>query len=147
MLRGLELSCYLLASFSFPVVVQASPVETNVVDQQLDKLGIEDVKQFWDGLVTKYGGYLPESQKGSFMEFVKEKRNFYKRVDARFIKVLISRTCCKWETTRNAHYAHNFSALLQSLQSAFSKSSVSKIADAVVYMVLIIFALNSFMSS
>ncbi len=37
-----------------------------------------------------------------------------------------------------------FSALLQSLQSAFSKSSVSKIADAVVYMVLIIFALNSF---
>ena len=39
-----------------------------------------------------------------------------------------------------------FSALLQSLQSAFSKSSVSKIADAVVYMVLIIFALNSFMS-
>ena len=53
---------------------QASPVETNVVDQQLDKLGIEDVKQFWDGLVTKYGGYLPESQKGSFMEFVKEKR-------------------------------------------------------------------------
>ena len=37
-----------------------------------------------------------------------------------------------------------FSALLQSLQSAFSKSSLSKIADAVVYMVLIIFALNSF---
>ena len=62
-------ACFLF--FSLPVVVQASPVETNVVDQQLDKLGIEDVKQFWDGLVTKYGGYLPESQKGSFMEFVK----------------------------------------------------------------------------
>ncbi len=54
-------ACFLF--FSLPVVVQASPVETNVVDQQLDKLGIEDVKQFWDGLVTKYGGYLPESQK------------------------------------------------------------------------------------
>ena len=53
----------LFACFLLPVVVQASPVETNVVDQQLDKLGIEDVKQFWDGLVTKYGGYLPESQK------------------------------------------------------------------------------------
>ena len=66
-------ACFLF--FSLPVVVQASPVETNVVDQQLDKLGIEDVKQFWDGLVTKYGGYLPESQKGSFMEFVKEKKN------------------------------------------------------------------------
>ena len=81
-------ACFLF--FSLPVVVQASPVETNVVDQQLDKLGIEDVKQFWDGLVTKYGGYLPESQKGSFMEFVKEKRILSKRVDDRVIKIFIS---------------------------------------------------------
>lgn len=61
---GAKLLCACFLFFSLPVVVQASPVETNVVDQQLDKLGIEDVKQFWDGLVTKYGGYLPESQKG-----------------------------------------------------------------------------------
>ena len=74
------------------------------------------------------------------------KRILYKRVDDRFIKIFVSRACCKRKATWNAHYAHNFSALLQSLQSAFSKSSVSKIADAVVYMVLIIFALNSFMS-
>ena len=42
-------ACFLF--FSLPIVVQASPIETSVVDQQLDKLGIEDVKQFWDGLV------------------------------------------------------------------------------------------------
>ncbi|AIM13585.1 stage III sporulation protein AE [Bacillus anthracis] len=136
-------ACFLF--FSLPVVVQASPVETNVVDQQLDKLGIEDVKQFWDGLVTKYGGYLPESQKGSFMEFVKgEKEISIKEWMLGLLKYLFHELVANGKLLGTLIMLTIFSALLQSLQSAFSKSSVSKIADAVVYMVLIIFALNSF---
>lgn len=136
-------ACFLF--FSLPVVVQASPVETNVVDQQLDKLGIEDVKQFWDGLVTKYGGYLPESQKGSFMEFVKgEKEISIKEWMIGLLKYLFHELVANGKLLGTLIMLTIFSALLQSLQSAFSKSSVSKIADAVVYMVLIIFALNSF---
>lgn len=136
-------ACFLF--FSLPVVVQASPVETNVVDQQLEKLGIEDVKQFWDGLVTKYGGYLPESQKGSFMEFVKGEKEFsIKEWMIGLLKYLFHELVANGKLLGTLIMLTIFSALLQSLQSAFSKSSVSKIADAVVYMVLIIFALNSF---
>ncbi|WP_243524321.1 stage III sporulation protein AE [Bacillus pseudomycoides] len=136
-------ACFLF--FSLPIVVQASPVEENVVDQQLDKLGIEDVKQFWDGLVTKYGGYLPESQKGSFMEFVKGEKEFsIKEWMMGLLKYLFHELVANGKLLGTLIMLTIFSALLQSLQSAFSKSSVSKIADAVVYMVLIIFALNSF---
>ncbi|PFA24284.1 MULTISPECIES: stage III sporulation protein AE [Bacillus cereus group] len=136
-------ACFLF--FSLPIVVQASPVEQSVVDQQLDKLGIEDVKQFWDGLVTKYGGYLPESQKGSFMEFVKgEKEISIKEWMMGLLKYLFHELVANGKLLGTLIMLTIFSALLQSLQSAFSKSSVSKIADAVVYMVLIIFALNSF---
>ncbi|MBJ8068405.1 stage III sporulation protein AE [Bacillus cereus] len=136
-------TCFLF--FSLPIVVQASPIETNVVDQQLDKLGIEDVKQFWDGLVTKYGGYLPESQKGSFMEFVKGEKEFsIKEWMIGLLKYLFHELVANGKLLGTLIMLTIFSALLQSLQSAFSKSSVSKIADAVVYMVLIIFALNSF---
>ncbi|PEC23449.1 stage III sporulation protein AE [Bacillus cereus] len=136
-------ACFLF--FSLPVVVQASPVETNVVDQQLDKLGIEDVKQFWDGLVTKYGGYLPESQKGSFMEFVKGEKEFsIKEWMLGLLKYLFHELVANGKLLGTLIMLTIFSALLQSLQSSFSKSSVSKIADAVVYMVLIILALNSF---
>ncbi|MED0966453.1 stage III sporulation protein AE [Bacillus paramycoides] len=136
-------ACFLF--FSLPIVVQASPVETNVVDQQLDKLGIEDVKQFWDGLVTKYGGYLPESQKGSFMEFVKGEKEFsIKEWMIGLLKYLFHELVANGKLLGTLIMLTIFSALLQSLQSSFSKSSVSKIADAVVYMVLIIFALNSF---
>ncbi|WP_433770703.1 stage III sporulation protein AE [Bacillus wiedmannii] len=136
-------ACFLF--FSLPVVVQASPVETSVVDQQLDKLGIEDVQQFWDGLVTKYGGYLPESQKGSFMEFVKGEKEFsIKEWMIGLLKYLFHELVANGKLLGTLIMLTIFSALLQSLQSAFSKSSVSKIADAVVYMVLVIFALNSF---
>ncbi|EEL86239.1 stage III sporulation protein AE [Bacillus cereus] len=136
-------ACFLF--FSLPIVVQASPIETNVMDQQLDKLGIEDVKQFWDGLVTKYGGYLPESQKGSFMEFVKGEKEFsIKEWMLGLLKYLFHELVANGKLLGTLIMLTIFSALLQSLQSAFSKSSVSKIADAVVYMVLIIFALNSF---
>ncbi|KFN04390.1 stage III sporulation protein AE [Bacillus clarus] len=136
-------ACFLF--FSLPIVVQASPIETNVVDQQLDKLGIEDVKQFWDGIVTKYGGYLPESQKGSFMEFVKGEKEFsIKEWMIGLLKYLFHELVANGKLLGTLIMLTIFSALLQSLQSAFSKSSVSKIADAVVYMVLIIFALNSF---
>ncbi|EJQ48888.1 stage III sporulation protein AE [Bacillus cereus BAG6X1-2] len=136
-------ACFLF--FSLPIVVQASPIETNVVDQQLDKLGIEDVKQFWDGLVTKYGGYLPESQKGSFMEFAKGEKEFsIKEWMIGLLKYLFHELVANGKLLGTLIMLTIFSALLQSLQSSFSKSSVSKIADAVVYMVLIIFALNSF---
>jgi len=136
-------ACFLF--FSLPIVVQASPIETNVMDQQLDKLGIEDVKQFWDGLVTKYGGYLPESQKGSFMEFVKGEKEFsIKEWMLGLLKYLFHELVANGKLLGTLIMLTIFSALLQSLQSAFSKSSVSKIADAVVYMVLNIFALNSF---
>ncbi len=48
-------------------------------------------------------------KKGSFMEFVKgEKEISIKEWMLGLLKVLISRACCKWETTWNAHYAHNF---------------------------------------
>ncbi|ABS23115.1 stage III sporulation protein AE [Bacillus cytotoxicus] len=136
-------ACFLF--FSLPIVVQASPIEQNVVDQQLDKLGIEDVKQFWDGLITKYDGYLPESQKGSFMEFVKGEKEFsIKEWMIGLLKYLFHELVANGKLLGTLIMLTIFSALLQSLQSAFAKSSISKIADAVVYMVLIIFALNSF---
>ncbi|MGF9963105.1 stage III sporulation protein AE [Bacillus rhizoplanae] len=131
--------------FSLPIIVQASPLEQNVVDEQLGKLGIEDVKKYWDDLVAKYGGYLPESQKGSFMEFVKGEKNFsIKEWIIGLLKYLFHELVANGKLLGTLIMLTIFSALLQSLQSAFEKSSVGKIADAVVYMVLIVFALNSF---
>ncbi|ENQ3080997.1 stage III sporulation protein AE [Bacillus cereus] len=142
---GIKLLFAFFLFFSFPIIVQASLVEQNVVDEQLGKLGIEDVKKYWDDLVAKYGGYLPESQKGSFMEFVKGEKEFsIKEWMIGLLKYLFHELVANGKLLGTLIMLTIFSALLQSLQSAFAKSSVGKIADAVVYMVLIVFALNSF---
>ncbi|MCP1125107.1 stage III sporulation protein AE [Bacillus sp. AFS018417] len=142
---GIKLLFAFFLFFSLPIIVQASPLEQNVVDEQLGKLGIEDVKKYWDDLVVKYGGYLPESQKGSFMEFVKGEKNFsIKEWMIGLLKYLFHELLANGKLLGTLIMLTIFSALLQSLQSAFEKSSIGKIADAVVYMVLIVFALNSF---
>lgn len=142
---GMKLLFAFFLFFSFPIIVQASPPAQNVVDEQLGKLGIEDVKKYWDDLVAKYGGYLPESQKGSFMEFVKGEKEFsIKEWMIGLLKYLFHELVANGKLLGTLIMLTIFSALLQSLQSAFAKSSVGKIADAVVYMVLIVFALNSF---
>lgn len=142
---GIKLLSAFFLFFSLPIIVQASPLEQNVVDEQLGKLGIEDVKKYWDDLVVKYGGYLPESQKGSFMEFVKGEKNFsIEEWMVGLLKYLFHELLANGKLLGTLIMLTIFSALLQSLQSAFDKSSVGKIADAVVYMVLIVFALNSF---
>jgi len=142
---GMKLLFAFFLFFSLPIIVQASPPEHNVIDEQLGQLGIEDVKKYWDDLVAKYGGYLPESQKGSFMEFVKGEKEFsIKEWMIGLLKYLFHELVSNGKLLGTLIMLTIFSALLQSLQSAFAKSSVGKIADAVVYMVLIVFALNSF---
>ena len=123
MLRRFGAKRYLLASFSFFTGCCTSfSCRNKRRCQQLDKLGIEDVKQFWDGLVTKYGGYLPESQKGSFMEFVKGEKEFsLKEWMIGLLKYLFHELAANGKLLSTLIMLTIFSALLQSLQSAFQK--------------------------
>jgi stage III sporulation protein AE len=51
-------------------------MQTELVQAQIDRLGVDELKQYWDDIVTEYGGFLPESQKGSFMDFVSGDKKF-----------------------------------------------------------------------
>lgn len=112
---------------------------------QLEELNIDELKQFWDDITTKYDGYLPESQKGSLYDFINGEKKFSLNgwfkgimnfafhefiVNGKLLGSLILLTI--------------FSMFLQALQNSFEKSTVSKVAYSIVFMVLIIIALNSF---
>lgn len=72
------LAFLLLLFFFFPNNVQASQSapQEEIVDEQIDQLDIDEVKQFWDDILTQYGGFLPESQKGSLVDFLKGDKEF-----------------------------------------------------------------------
>lgn len=131
--------------FSCPFFVQAAPNPEEIMNDQLDRLGMDEVKQYWDQIVEEYGGFLPESQKGSFMEFVKGEKKFSLNEWLHgLIKYLFHEFLANGKLLGTLVLLTIFSIFLQTLQNAFEQSAVSKVAYAIVYMVLIIIALNSF---
>lgn len=136
---------FLFLLFFIPKNVQAAPPPAEIVNEQIKKLGIDEVQQYWDEVVNKYGGFLPESQKGDFIEFIKGEKKF--SIQEWFIafgKYLFFELLSNGKILGILIMLVIFSSLLQSLQNAFEKSSISKIADSVVFLVLVVFALNSF---
>lgn len=143
--KGIALITILLILFFSPIVVQASPPEQASVEEQIEKLGIDEIRAYWEEIVTKYGGFLPESQKGSFIQFMSGEKSFSIQ---EWLKALVK--FIFYELLTNGKLLGMlvlltvFSMFLQSLQTTFEQHAVSKVAYAVIYMVLIIIALNSF---
>lgn len=144
------LPLYFLFSFN----VQASPevqelensfTPQELVDSQLDSLNLDELKQFWDDVLNKYGGYLPESQKGSLYDFIKGEKQFsFKHWTQGLLKFMFQEFIVNGKLLGTLILLTVFSMFLQSLQNAFEKSTISKVAYSIVYMVLVIIALNSF---
>ncbi|MGG3889207.1 stage III sporulation protein AE [Metabacillus fastidiosus] len=140
----------LVIMFSFPVIVQASedpPKEEqeSFVNEQVEKLGVEEVKGYWDDIIHEYGGFLPESQKGSLLQFLSgEKELSFSEWMKALLQFLFHELLANGKLLGTLILLTVFSVILQLLQNAFSQSTVSKVAYALVYMVLMIIALNSF---
>jgi stage III sporulation protein AE len=116
-----------------------------IVEEQVEKLEINDIKKYWDEVITEYGGFLPESQKGSLLQFLSgEKELSFQAWMKAFLKFLFHELIANGKLLGTLILLTVFSVLLQLLQNAFNQSAVSKVAYALVYMVLMIIALNSF---
>jgi stage III sporulation protein AE len=135
-------------------VVQASPgtaetgelADTNsLVDSQLEKLNIDELKKFWDDILHQYGGFLPESQKGSLYDFIKGEKKFsFEQWFSGILKFVFHEFIVNGKLLGSLILLTIFSMFLQSLQNSFEKSTISKVAYSIVFIVLIILALNSF---
>jgi stage III sporulation protein AE len=120
-----------------------SPQE--LVDTQLKSLDLSDLKQYWEDITNKYGGFLPESQKGSLYDFIKGDKKFsFQEWGKGILKFAFQEFVANGKLLGSLIMLTIFSMFLQSMQNAFEQSSISKVAYAIVYMVLVIIALNSF---
>ncbi|MGG1248098.1 stage III sporulation protein AE [Bacillus spizizenii] len=108
-------------------------------------LETDNIGEFWNNIMTEYGGLLPESQKGSLIEFIKGDKSFSPQ---EWLKALFSylfhEVLANGKLLGTLILLTIFCVILQLLQNAFQQSTVSKVAYSIVYMVLIILALNSF---
>lgn len=136
-----------LFSFFF-LFAQHSYADTpmdDVVESQLSNLDLDDVQSYWKKLVDQYGGFLPESQKGNFTDFIKGDKKFsLKAWFMGLLKYLFHELLAQGKLLGTIILLTVFSMILQNLQNAFEQKTVSKVAYAITYMVIVILALNSF---
>ena len=117
----------------------------DAVDSQLDSLNLDELKGFWEDVMGEYGGFLPESQKGSLYDFIKGEKKFsLKEWFTGILKFVFHEFVANGKLLGSLVILTIFSMFLQSLQNAFENGAISKAAYAVVFMVLSIIALNSF---
>jgi stage III sporulation protein AE len=123
----------------------AQSITSEMIEHQISSMQLDEVKRYWESISEEYGGFLPESQKGTFLEFIKGDKEFsFKAYLHGVLKFLFYELAVHGKLLGTLIILTVFSMLLQSIQNAFDRSAISKVAYGIIYMVLIILALNSF---
>ncbi|NEU29604.1 stage III sporulation protein AE [bacterium LRH843] len=119
--------------------------EQRFIEKQVEQLQLDEIRMFWEEIATEYGGFLPESQKGTFMEFVRGEKQFsFKEWGIGLVRFLLHELLVNGKLLGSLILLTIFCTILQTLQNAFEQHTISKVAYAITYMVLMIIALNSF---
>lgn len=139
--------------FFFPLsTVIASEVDTSVVDEQafidgqLDLLGTETIEQYWEQLQADYEQYFTNYNLPRFNEmlFSQSEKISLSSVLLALFKFLVYEIIHNGKLLIIIMMLSIFSMMLQTLQNAFERQAISKIAYSITYMVLILIAVNSF---
>lgn len=116
-----------------------------LVNEQIERMDFSEVETFWNQIVDEYGGFLPELEKESFTDYIDKVNEFsFKEWAIGILKFIFHEMIVNGKLIGTLIMLTIFSMLLQSLQNAFETTTVSKIAYSIVFMVLMIIALNSF---
>lgn len=135
--------CVMLWCLGSPAI--AAPTD-QMIREQAEQLPTDQVEQYWNKLMQEYGGYFPENKTPSFMDLLLPGQHDFSPVTV--IKGLFSyffhEVIYNGKLLATIVILTVFSMLLETLQSAFEKNTVSKVGYAISYMVLMIIAINSF---
>ncbi|WP_117169255.1 stage III sporulation protein AE [Paraliobacillus sediminis] len=132
--------------YQFSETILATTNPTSIEENSLlEEVSMDETTNYWDQMVTNYGEFLPNIKNVTFRELLQNQ-------DALSVKDWIQAIVAYlgYEVIQNGKLLGTliiltmFSAVLQSIQTAFESKTVSKVADIVVMLVLLILALQSF---
>lgn len=126
-------------------IVDEEVAGENVEEDLLDGVSLSGIEQYWDKISSEYRGFVPELEKTTVIQFLKDKESFsIKNILKGLLQFLFHELILNGKLLGTLIILTLFSAMLQTIHTAFEKNAVSKIAYFVVYMVLIFIMLNSF---
>lgn len=113
--------------------------------QLLENVSLQDTSDFWENLKNDYGAYLPNIQDVTFREFL-QNQNILSIKD--WLSAIF--TYIGYEIVASGDLLGTLivlslcSVVLQMIQNSFESSTVSKVSDLVVVLVLFVLAMQSF---
>ena len=129
----------------WPAAAGASPVE-EIVGEGAEQVPTDEIESYWKELSSQYGGYFPDNRVPSFKELLMPGGEGIRAGDVLqgifryfFYEILQS-----GKLLVSIIVLTVFSTVLQTLQGAFERTSISKVAYAICYLIIMIIAINSF---
>lgn len=128
----------------------SEPGNTTPIDQwvkgQVDHLPKDKVESYWDQLMKDYGGFFPDGAPPSLMDMLLpgEKGLSLKGVLSGLLGFMWHEVLYNGKLLVTIVMISVLSMILETLQTAFERKTVSKVAYTLCYMVVLVIAVNSF---
>jgi len=119
------------------------------IQQQVDALETDTIEQYWNDLGKDYAKYFPGQELPSItdMMFTGDQQSSFSgwTIVKGFIGFFLEEIIYNGKLLVIIVMLSIFSMMLETLQSAFEKKTISKIAYSIIFIVLVTIAINSFM--
>ncbi|SEN17930.1 stage III sporulation protein AE [Paenibacillus sp. OV219] len=124
----------------------ASDVNAALANQQLKGVNTEAVEDYWNKLMKEYSGFFPDNEVPSFAEMVMPGGEGLKltTVLSGLLRYVLHEILYNGKLLVTIVILTVFSMMLETMQTAFERNTVSKVAYSITYMVMIVLAVNSF---
>lgn len=136
----------ILLALPFPTVSAEGQNPTElIVKEQAQHLHTEEVEKYWNTLMKQYQGYFPDSKPPSFLDLLTGTEWLHpEKIMKGLLKYFLHELIYNGKLLASIVILSVFSIILETIQSSFEKTTVSKMAYAITFMVLMIMAINSF---
>ncbi|MHA0855569.1 stage III sporulation protein AE [Paenibacillus sp. CMAA1364] len=148
--RSLDVKYILMMVFVMMLLcagnVYADTPSNQLIQQQANQLPKDQVENYWNELMKDYGGFFPDQKTPSFMDMLLPGGEGFgiKNVMAGLTSFFWHEVLYNGKLLVSIVMLSIMSLILETLQTAFERNNVSKVAYSLCYMVIMVIAINSF---
>ncbi|HZG16850.1 MAG TPA: stage III sporulation protein AE [Candidatus Bathyarchaeia archaeon] len=116
-----------------------------LVRQQVENLQIDSVEQFWQKTLEEYKGYLPDIKSPGFVQLLMQDGEIsITGILKGMLKFILHEIWTNGKLLTSIIIITVFAMILETMQNAFERNTVTTVAYAITYLVLMVLAINSF---
>ncbi|WP_438358010.1 stage III sporulation protein AE [Brevibacillus dissolubilis] len=131
-------------------VTTAEPTSTfhpmdELVQMQAENLQLDHIEEFWQKTLREYKGYLPDLQQPGFIQLLMQDGQFtLSGMLKGLLQFFLHEILMNGKLLSSIIVITVFAMILETMQNAFERNTVSVVAYSITYLVLMVLAMNSF---